>query len=116
MTNDEKIAALRKESEAQRKRNEQLEKRIEQLEEKAKPPAEKKPFVPQPYEPIDWTARMSMPRSAIMEMAQHPCNQVMRGVINDRHAPTSPSMAGTTGAVTGVHRHDGGAPVNTSGW
>ena len=27
----------------------------------------------------------------------------------------SPSMAGTTGAVTGVHRHDG-APVNTSGW
>ena len=105
---DKDIAALRK-------RNEQLEKRIEQLEEKAKPPPEKKPFVPQPYEPIDWTARMSMPPSALQAMAQHPCNQVMRGVIQDRHAPTGPSMAGTTGAVSGVHRHDG-APVNTSGW
>src|SRR5215469_18800475 len=81
MTNKSELAALRK-------RNEQLEKRIEQLEEKAKPPPEPKPFIPEPYQRYDPTAGMSMPPSALREMAGHPCNQVMRGVIQDRHAPT----------------------------
>jgi hypothetical protein len=52
--------------------------------------------------------------SAVQEMAQHPCNQVMRGVIQDRHAPTSPSMAGTSGQAT--HVHLGGGASSTPGW
>jgi hypothetical protein len=32
------------------------------------------------------------PPSAIQEMASHPCNQVMAGVISDRHAPNTPTM------------------------
>jgi hypothetical protein len=53
MTAKEELAALRK--------------RIEELEAKAKPP---EPFKPQPYEPIDWTARMSMPPSALRAMVE----------------------------------------------
>jgi hypothetical protein len=55
---------------------------------------------------------LATPPSALQAMVQHPCNQVMRGVIQDRHAPTGPSMAGTSGQVTGVHL-GGGA---TTGW
>jgi len=103
MSDKSELAALKKKVEA-------LESALSGKEDKPKP---KKEFVPQPYERYDPTAGMSMPRSALMAMAQDPSNQVMRGVIQDRHAPTSPSFAGTSGAVSGVHR-DG--PVNTSGW
>jgi hypothetical protein len=47
----------------------------------------------------DWVHQMRerqanswMPPSAVHEMASHPCNQVMGGVINDRHAPNTPAM------------------------
>jgi hypothetical protein len=73
MSNDEELEALKK--------------KVEELEAKVSPPKEK-PFVPAPYQRYDPTAGMSMPPSALQAMAQHPCNQVMRGVIQDRHAPT----------------------------
>jgi hypothetical protein len=73
MTDKEELAALKK--------------KVEELETKVSPPKEK-PFVPAPYQRYDPTEGMSMPPSALREMAQHPCNQVMRGVIQDRHAPT----------------------------
>jgi hypothetical protein len=65
-----------------------LKARVEELERAAKPTEPEKPFVPAPYQRYDPTEGMSMPPSALREMAQHPCNQVMRGVIQDRHAPT----------------------------
>jgi hypothetical protein len=77
MTNDEKIAALTK--------------RIEELEAKSAPPA-KPAFVPPPYQRYDPTEGMRMPPSALQAMVGHPCNQVMAGVIQDRHAPNSPGM------------------------
>src|SRR6516164_9097951 len=33
-----------------------------------------------------------MPPSAVHEMANHPCNQVMGGVVRDRHAPNTAAM------------------------
>ena len=79
---DEEMAALRK--------------RIEELEAKAKPPA-KKEFVPQPYEPIDWTARMSMPRSALEAMIAAEPRGFMRDVaLRDARAPQSPSTIPST--------------------
>ena len=114
MSRDDELAALKQEVAA-------LKEALSGKEDKAEP---KSTFVPKTdAEWIDEMHQMRerqanswMPPNAVQEMAQHPCNQVMRGVINDRHAPTSPSMAGTTGAVTGVHRHDGGAPSSTPGW
>jgi hypothetical protein len=43
----------------------ELKARVAELERAAKPP---EPFKPKHSEPIDWTARMSMPRSAIEAM------------------------------------------------
>ena len=71
---------------------EALRKRVEELEAKANPPKEK-PFVPQPYEPIDWTARMSMPRSAIEAMVAAEPRGFMKGVVADNRAPTSPGYS-----------------------
>jgi hypothetical protein len=87
MTNakDDELAALRK--------------RIEELEAKAKPPEPKKPFVEQPYQRYDPTANFTLPPSVLREMAGHPCNQVMRGVIQDRHAPNSPGMIPSGGGA-----------------
>jgi hypothetical protein len=33
-----------------------------------------------------------MPPNAIQEMANHPCNQVMGGVVRDRHAPNTAAV------------------------
>jgi hypothetical protein len=88
MTNDEKIAALERE--------------VAELKAKVSPAPAKKEFVPKPYQRYDPTEGMRMPPSALAEMAGHPCNQVMRDVIQDRHAPTSPgSMIPSTGGSAG---------------
>jgi hypothetical protein len=89
-----------------------LKARISELEAKVSPPP-KKEFVPEPYQRYDPTEGMRMPPSALREMAQHPCNQVMRGVIQDRHAPTGrPGMIPSSGS--------GGPPSSskssTPGW
>jgi hypothetical protein len=92
MTNDEKIAALERE--------------VAALKAKAEPPP-KKEFTPAPYQRYDPTAGMSMPPSALREMAGHPCNQVMQGVIQDRHAPTSARGMIPTQPATGDVRGAG---------
>jgi len=81
MTPKEQIAELKQQMAEQKAE-------LDELKAKVSPP-EKKPFVPAPYQQYDPTAGMSMPRSALMEMVNHPCNQAMRGAIQDRHAPTS---------------------------
>ena len=92
-----------------------LKARISELEAKVSPPP-KKEFVPEPYQRYDPTEGMSMPPSALREIAQHPCNQVMRGVIQDRHAPTGrpgmiPDSGGPrSGVGSGVGSGTGWAP------
>jgi hypothetical protein len=95
MTNKDEIAALRK--------------RIEELEAKAKPP---EPFKPQPYEPIDWTARMSMPPSALRAMVEAVPDHLMRSIVKDHQgAPTGP-----IGAIpTSRQSSGGGGPANVPG-
>jgi hypothetical protein len=65
-----------------------LKKRVAELEEKAKPP---EPFVPKPYEPIDWTRGMSMPRSAMEAMIAAEPRNFMRDVVQDNRGPSTPS-------------------------
>jgi hypothetical protein len=102
MTNQkDELAALKKEVEA-------LKSALSGKEDKPPP---KKEFVPQPYQRYDPTEGMTMPPSALREMAGHPCNQVMRGVIQDRHAPTSPGMVPQVSSGGGD-----AAPVNKTGW
>ena len=80
----EEIAALRRE--------------LDELKGKVDPP--KSTFVPMTdAEHSNWVHQMRerqanswMPPSAVQEMANHPCNQVMGGVIQDRHAPNTPAM------------------------
>jgi hypothetical protein len=86
-----------------------LKARVAELEEKAKPP---KPFVPKPYEPIDWTARMSMPPSALQAMVAAEPRGFMAGVVGDNRAPIGPSSAvPSSQQVTG----SGGGPANVPG-
>ena len=94
MTNKDEIAALRK--------------RIEELEAKAKPP---KPFVPEPYQPIDWTARMSMAPSALRAMVEAVPDRVLRDIVRDNRAPTGP-----TGTIpSGSQQPTGGGAANVPG-
>src|SRR5262249_50936405 len=84
MTDKDELAALRRElaeERAERKRE------VEELKAKVSPP-EKKPFVPEPWEPIDWTARMTMPPSALEEMVRAEPRGFMAGVVHDNRAPT----------------------------
>src|SRR5215471_8642423 len=63
-----------------------LKARVEELERANKPP---EPFKPEPYEPIDWTARMSMPPSALREMVNAIPDSMIRDIaMRDNHAPT----------------------------
>jgi hypothetical protein len=82
MTDKKEIAELRAEVAA-------LKAALSGKEDKPEP---KKEFVPQPYEPIDWTARMSMPRSAMEAMIAAEPKGFMAGVVHDNRAPTHPGM------------------------
>jgi hypothetical protein len=84
-----------------------LRKRVEELERANKP---KEPFKPQPYEPIDWTARMSMPPSALQAMVAAEPKGFMQGVVHDNRAPTSPS-----GTIPSSQPSGGGRPANVAG-
>jgi hypothetical protein len=55
-----------------------------------------------------------MPPSAIREMAQHPCNQVMPGVIQDRHAPNSPATIPRTEGASNAR--SGNVAGSGTGW
>ena len=94
MTNKDEIAALKK--------------KIEELEAKLSPP---KPFVPEPYQPIDWTARMSMPQSALAAMVAAVPDRLMRDIVRDNRAPTGP-----TGTIpSGSQQPTGGGAANVPG-
>jgi hypothetical protein len=67
-----------------------LKARVAELEAKAAPP---KPFVPPHHEPIDWTARMTMPPSALAAMVNAEPRGFMRGVVGDNRGPIGPSSA-----------------------
>jgi hypothetical protein len=91
-----------------------LKARIEELERKAEPA---KPFVPEPWTPIDRTAGMTMPRSALQEMVNAVPDHVLRGIVRDNQAPQGPSGQGVVPSsqqITGLH--PGGGPADTSGW
>jgi len=97
-----------------------LEREVAALKAKVDPP--KSTFKPMTDEEHrDWVYQMNekrmalaTPPSVIADWNVLP-DHIVKGIVQDRHAPTSPSMAGTSGAVTGVHRHES-APVNTGGW
>jgi hypothetical protein len=85
-----------------------LKARVAELERAAKPP---EPFKPQPYEPIDWTARMSMPPSALRAMVEAVPDHMLREIaMRDARAPTSPSNTIPSQQATG-----GGGPANAPG-
>jgi hypothetical protein len=77
----DELAALKKEVEA-------LKSALSGKEDKPQP---KKEFVEQPYQHYDPTEGMCMPPSALRAMVNAVPDNVMRGVINDRHAPNTPS-------------------------
>jgi len=88
----EEIAALRKE--------------VEEIKAKLSPP---KPFVSEPYQRYDPTARMCMPPSALAAMVNAEPKGFMAGVVRDnRGAPTGP-----TGAIP--RSTGGGGPANVPG-
>jgi hypothetical protein len=68
-----------------------LRKRIEELEAKAKPP---EPFKPEPYQPIDWTARMTMPPSALAAMVNAVPDRLIKDIVRDNQAPRGPTTEG----------------------
>jgi hypothetical protein len=98
MTAKEELAALKRE--------------VEELKAKLSPP---KPFVSKPHEPIDWTARMSMPPSALAAMLAAEPRGFMQGVLRDnRGAPTGP-----TGMIPRSQQPAGGGPAASgsgTGW
>jgi hypothetical protein len=94
-----------------------LKKKVEELEAKVSPP--KSNFVPMTdaehrdmvHQMRERQANTWMPPSAIREMAEHPCNQVMPGVIQDRHAPNSPGMVPSSQRVSNAQPAERG-----TGW
>ena len=99
MTNKDEIAALKK--------------KVEELEAKLSPP---KPFVPQPYEPIDWTARMSMPPSALAAMVAAEPRGFMAGVVRDNRGPTGPTGAIPRSQQAGSGGGSANVPGSGTGW
>jgi hypothetical protein len=92
-----------------------LKARVAELEAKATPP---KPFTPEPYQRFDPTANASMPRSALLEMANALPDDVMRGIVRDNRAPQGPSSQGvvpTSQQISNVRR-GGGPPGGGTGW
>ena len=66
--------------------NAELKARISALEQ----PKTKPEFKVQPYQPIDWTANMSLPRSAIEAMVRAVPDSVVRGVVGDNYGKGAP--------------------------
>jgi hypothetical protein len=92
-----------------------LKARIEELERASKPPA---PPDPRDWQLIDRTSGMSMPQSALQEMAAAVPDALVRDIaMRDGRAPSGPSSEGaipSSQQVSGTH--PGGGPANTSGW
>ena len=109
MSDNEEIAALKQQMAEQKAEIEALK--------AAQPKPAPEPFRPKPYEPIDWTARMSMPRSAIEAMVAAEPKGFMAGVVSDNRGPTSPSSAvPRSQQVTGDQGSGASAGSGGSGW
>ena len=108
MSNKGEIEELKKELAEQKAK-------VEALERANKP---KEPFKPQPYEPIDWTARMSMPPSALRAMVEAVPDRVIRDIaMRDARAPQGPSSQGAIPSSQQVSNvHPGGVPGGGTGW
>ena len=78
MSTNDRLAKLEAE-------NAELRARLDKLE----PKSEAKPFKPEPYQPIDWTANFTLPRSAIEAMVAAVPDSLVRSVVGDnvRAAP-----------------------------
>jgi hypothetical protein len=85
-----------------------LKARVAELERAAKPEPYIDDWVPPPH-PID---RISMPMSAMREMAQAVPDNVVRAVVGDNRAPQGPTSQGVPSSQTVSHVH---RPVGT-GW
>jgi hypothetical protein len=79
--NNDEIAALRKEVE-------ELKSALSGKEDKPQP---KKEFVEQPYQRHDPTAGMSMPPSALRAMVEAVPDRLIKDIVRDNRAPTSPT-------------------------
>jgi hypothetical protein len=94
-----------------------LKARVEELERLAQPPPP--PPDPRSFPRYDPTARMSMPASALREMARAVPDAVIRDVaLRDCRAPTGPSGEGVVPSgqqVSSVHPGPV-APINKTGW
>jgi hypothetical protein len=88
-----------------------LKARVAELEARAKPP---EPFVPVPYQRHDYTAGMSMPRSALEAMVNAVDDHTLRDLASHGTIP-GPSGAGASGQVTKVSTSPG-LPGTTNGW
>jgi hypothetical protein len=88
-----------------------LKARIEELERANKPP---KPFTERPWQRHDPTANMTMPVSAMLEMARAVPTEMVRGIVRDNQGPQGPSSAGivpSSQQLTSVRPAGGG-----TGW
>ena len=86
-----------------------LKARIEELERATKPP-----FVPEPWTPYDPTSHMSMPPSAVREMANAIPDHVVKDIVHRGAIPERSGMAPSSGQLTSIHP-GGGANV-PRGW
>ena len=73
-------------------------------------PEPKEPFKPEPYQPIDWTARMSMPPSALAAMVAAEPRGFMQGVVRDNRGPSTP-----TSMIPGSQQASSAGPANVAG-
>jgi len=94
----------------------ELKARVAELERAAKPEPPPKPFVPEPYQRYDPTAGMSMPRSALMEMARAVPDHVMKNIaLRDARAPTGrPSAIPQSQQPTNTSARN--VPGSGTGW
>jgi hypothetical protein len=75
------------------------------------------PFVEQPWTPYDPTARMSMPASAMREMANAIPDRVVHDIaMRDGRAPTGPSSAGVVPSSQQISNVRGNVAGGGTGW
>ena len=92
-----------------------LKARIEELERANKPP---EPFVPEPWTPYDPTSHMSMPPSAVREMANAIPDHVVKDIVHRGAIPPASGMSPSSSQITSVRPGGGAAnvPGGGTGW
>jgi hypothetical protein len=104
MSDEEKsVEALRAENEALRKRMEKLESQVN--------PKPREPYV---HQPVDYTANMSMPRSAMKAMVDGVPESVMYAIRGDARRPNPVQASSST--VTSTPAAQQSQPQRKGGW